>query len=313
MRDIAVNIGCSKSQAGLWRKRFFDGESLERRSGSGRPEKLTARESRQVVLKAKRDPPITCNEIREEISREDVCLSTITRAIHTHGELDSYWQTNKVMISKVNQEKRVKWCKDHLHWTVEDWRKVVFSDESPFVLRFNGRRRVWRRHNERYHVKALKGQFKNDTKINVWGCFCAHGVGRLHLIEGIMDSKVYVKILDNALRPSVKALFGRKPYIFHQDNDSKHKSKFTMEYIEDVGLPYLVWPPQSPDLCPLENLWSILDQRFEMRKPKNAADLFQDLTKEWVGLDKDLLTKLVDSMPERIDAVIRAKGLPTHF
>ncbi len=50
-----------------------------------------------------------------------------------------------------------------------------------------------------------------------------------------------------------------------------------------------------------------------MRKPKNAADLFQDLTKEWVGLDKDLLTKLVDSMPERIDAVIRAKGLPTHF
>jgi ketohexokinase/beta-glucosidase len=312
-REIAKKIGCAKSQVGKWKHRFLAGESLRRRPGSGRPRKLTVMESRETVLKAKRDHLITTREIRQELGREDVCLSTINRAIHRHGELKSYWQTNKVFISEVNQKKRVKWCKDHLHWTSEDWNKVMFSDESPYVLRFNGRRRVWRRHNERYHIKALKGLFKNDLKINVWGCFCAHGVGRLHRIEGIMDSKVYIKILDNELRPSVKALFRRKPYIFHQDNDSKHKSKLTMQYLEDSDIPYHPWPPQSPDLCPLENLWSILDFRCKRRMPKNAETLFNNLAKEWGSLDKELLQNLVDSMPRRLEAVIKAKGLPTHY
>ena len=229
------------------------------------------------------------------------------------GELSSHWQTTKPFISKKNQEKRLKWCKEHLEWTAEDWNRVLWSDESPFVLRFNGRRRVWRRQNERYHVKALKGSFKNDLKLNVWGCFCAKGVGRLHHIKGVMDSKVYIKILDNELKSSAKALFKRKPFIFQQDNDPKHKSKLTMEYLEDSGINVMDWPAQSPDLNPIENLWSILDQKCKNRKPKNLEDLFQELLKAWNELEVDLLQRLVNSMPDRINAVIKAKGLPTHY
>ncbi len=312
-RDIAKKMGCSKTTVHRWKTRFRAGQSLERVSGTGKSRKLTKLERRDIVLKAKREPLITAREMREEIGREDVCISTILRPIHEDGELDSYWQTNKVMISLVNQKKRVKWCREHLHWTQADWNKVIFTDESPYVLRFNGRRRVWRRHNERYHVKALKGQYKNDTKINVWGCFCAHGVGRFHLIEGIMDSKVYIKILDCEFRPSAKALFKRKPYFFQQDNDSKHKSKATMDFIDDWDLPYIAWPAQSPDLNPIENLWSILDQKCRSRKPKNAQALFDMLAEEWRCLDVTLLQDLVDSMPWRLEAVIAAKGLPTHY
>ena len=63
-----------------------------------------------------------------------------------------------------------------------------------------------------------------------------------------MDSKVYIKILDNDLKDSVKALFKKKPYIFQQDNDPKHKSKQTMEYLEDCGITVMDWPAQSPNL-----------------------------------------------------------------
>jgi hypothetical protein len=313
LRVIAKKLGCSFSTAALWKNRFRAGNGPKRLSGTGKSRKLSILERRDILLKVKRDPHITAHDIRQEIGRPDVCINTILRPIHEDRVLGSYWQTNKIMISLINQKKRVRWCRDHLHWTKADWNKVVFTDESPYVLRYNGRKRVWRRHNERYHVKALKGQFKNDIKINVWGCFCANGVGKFCLIEGIMDSKIYIKILDNELRPSVAALFKRKPYLFQQDNDSKHKSKATIDFIEDRELPYVPWPAQSPDLNPIENLWSILDQKCQSRKPKNAATLFDVLAEEWARLDVKILQNLVDSMPRRLEAVIAAKGLPTHY
>ena len=230
-----------------------------------------------------------------------------------HGELRSYWKTKKLLISPINQAKRVKWCKEHLHWTSEDWNKVMWSDESPFVLLFNGRRRVWRRHNERYKPTSITGTVKSDTKIMVWGCFCAAGVGNLACIKGIMDSKVYIKILDNELKPSLKKYFRRKPYIFQQDNDPKHKSKLTSEYLEDHAIPVMPWPPQSPDLNPIENLWSILDFQCRGRRPKTAQDLFESLQQAWNSISVEKLQKLVDSMPKRLKAVIAAKGLQTNY
>jgi hypothetical protein len=200
-----------------------------------------------------------------------------------------------------------------LDWTAEDWGRVVWTDESPFVLRFNGRQRVWRRSNERYKVTAMKGTLKHDLKINVWGCFCAHGVGLLHLIPGIMDTKVYIKILDNSLRDSIKTLFKRRPYILQQDNDPKHKSKATMQYIQDARIDLMDWPPQSPDLNPIENLWSILDQKCKGRMPTDAATLYEDLNNAWKELDVDILKNLVESMPKRVAAVCKAKGLPSKY
>ena len=313
IRDISKKIGAARETVRRVVSRFRAGKALDRVPGTGKARKLTDTERRDIVLFAKRCPTITARELRSEVGREDVCINTILRPIHEDGELDSYWQTKKPFISKKNQVKRLKWCQEHANWTSNEWNRVLWSDESPFVLRYNGRQRVWRRHNERYSVKALKGSFKQDSKINVWGCFCAHGVGRLHRIVGIMDSKVYIKILDNDLKDSVKALFKKKPYIFQQDNDPKHKSKQTMEYLEDCGITVMDWPAQSPDLNPIENLWSILDKRCKNRKPESVEILFQDLQKAWEELPGDLLQKLVDSMPARISAVINAKGLPTHF
>ena len=73
------------------------------------------------------------------------------------------------------------------------------------------------------------------------------------------------------------------------------------------------WPAQSPDLNPIENLWSILDKHLSNRKPKIESELFELLRNKWEQLDMSILRKLVDSMPDRCRAVIANKGFPTKY
>lgn len=70
------------------------------------------------------------------------------------------------------------------------------------------------------------------------------------------------------------------------------------------------WPAQSPDLNPIENLWSHLESRIRARatKPKNRRELASFLKEEWEQINSNFTSKLVNSMPRRIAEVIRAKG-----
>jgi len=68
---------------------------------------------------------------------------------------------------KKNRKLRLEWAKKYVNWNIEQWNNVLWSDESPFLLRYVGRTRVWRLPNERYKDFRLKGTVKHDIKINV--------------------------------------------------------------------------------------------------------------------------------------------------
>jgi len=126
----------------------------------------------------------------------------------------------------------------------------------------------------------------------VWGAFSAHAVGHLHRVMGIMDGPMYRQILIHHLCPSAAVLFPDGNYIFQQDNDPKHKCNIVMQYIANANIPTMAWPAQSPDLNPIENLWSILDRRLKARRPRNEAELMLILQKGWQELDVELLQSL---------------------
>ena len=86
---------------------------------------------------------------------------------------------------------------------------------------------------QRYNKKNLKPSVKHgDGNIMVWACFSSAGAGNICIIDGIMNSEVYCRILDTHLALSVKK-FKLKNYIFQQDNDPKHTSKYTRDYLSD--------------------------------------------------------------------------------
>ena len=114
--------------------------------------------------------------------------------------------------------------------------------------------------------------------------------------------------------PSAQNLFGDRYWALQQDNDPKHTARRIQQFIRQRGIHLLPYCPfQSPDLNPIENLWSILDSNLKDRRPQSKAELFQVLQEGWNRHDVDLLRRLVECMPRRIQAVIDSNGYMTKY
>lgn len=287
-------------------------ETVKRKPGTGfQNKKTTPREDRRIVREGKRD----CFLSRAQIARAtgvNVSRWTISRRLRAAG-YHSYWAARKPYISPRNRVRRLAWANQHQNWTVRQWKKVLWSDESPFVLQYRGRKRVWRLHNERYRVRCMQATIKYDKKINVWGCFAYGGVGHLYRVKGILVKEKYLRILKLHMRPSARNLFGRRRFIFQHDNDPKHTAHIVRDHLARRTFQTMQWPAQSPDINPIENLWSELDRTLSTRKPRNEDELFHILQQGWQALSARYIHHLIRSMPRRCQAVIRSGGMPTSY
>lgn len=142
----------------------------------------------------------------------------------------------------------------------------------------------------------------------VWGSMAWGGCGEMEFIDGIMTKEVYVEILKRNLQASARKLQLSRNFIFQQDGDPKHTSKLVTEWLNKNKVKVLEWVAQSPDLNPIEHLWAILKIKVREQNPTNLSDLKRIITEEWNKINPKHFQNLVESMPKRCQAVIRAKG-----
>lgn len=317
VRQIAETIGIPKSTVFCIVDRFGKTRSLKNKSKSGRPAKLSETVKRNIMRQIKKNPKISATKMAEELNNTSsisVCAQTVRNAIKSNG-FNSRIARKKFFVSKINKEKRIQFAKTYVGNPADFWSNWIFTDESKYnISGADGNQRVWREVNKELDPKNMIGTVKHGGgNIMVWGCMSAHGVGKLHFVEGNMDQYQYIEILKKNLHSSADKMGLSGNFVFQQDNDPKHSAMNTKLWLLYNTPKYVKTPPQSPDLNPIEHLWEELDRRIRKRVIRNRNDLKTALQEEWNNIPSNVTKNLVDSMPRRLNAVIKAKGYPTKY
>lgn len=215
-------------------KRFKETASFEDRYGRGRNGILSEEDCRALYLNCLRNRrkalPLLVAEFN--IGREfQISLTTARRYLKTFGLIGRV-AAKKPLLRPQNVRKRLVWALKHRRWTLEQWYKVLFTDETKTELYGSKRRtHVRRRCGERYLRACIQSTVKHGGgSVMAWGGMSAHGLTPLKRIVGIMDKKYYHGILQRQVIPGGLKLIGNG-FVFQEDNDPKHASKYCRNYI----------------------------------------------------------------------------------
>ena len=118
-----------------------------------------------------------------------------------------------------------------------------------------------------------------------------------------MTSDRYIQVLQVYLIDGHLS-FNANRDVFQQDNASCHTARITKSFIASKNIPVLEWPANSPDLNPIENIWSILKKNIEMRGAKSKEELVSIILEEWNKIDIEITQKVIGSMSKRVAQVI---------
>lgn len=228
-----------------------------------------------------------------------------------HGRISR----KRPFISPRNAKKRLLFAREYLNRPIDFWNHIIFSDESKFEVYSHRRRRYcWRKTGEAFQSSLVTPTVKHGGgSVLVWGCFGASGMGNLVVIDGIFTGERYVHLLREHLMASATKLNLQGSFIFQQDNDPKHTSKVAKRFFEENNIQLLPWPPQSPDLNPIEHIWDHLDRNIPVHLRNNKPKFKEALFRVWNSTDQQTITKLIHSMPQRLQAVVRARGYQTNY
>ncbi|XP_077516601.1 uncharacterized protein LOC144127466 [Amblyomma americanum] len=108
----------------------------------GRPPATTPDEDLAIVAAVSCELTLSLAEVRNELGPR-VSLSTNRRRLNEAG-LRSRVACQRPWLSQRHKQQRLEFTREHISWGPEEWRLVIFSDESTFVSRWDQQQRVWR-------------------------------------------------------------------------------------------------------------------------------------------------------------------------
>jgi len=288
----------------------------------GGPPKLNDRAKRllaRTVLTGETRSAVELAQVARAHYGIEISSRTALRLLHEQG-LKVRHTIRKPRLTAAHKRSRLEFARAHNYWTVNDWKQVIFSDEtviSAFPEGSHGL--VWTKTADpldpRLIVPVVQG---GGARIMVWGCISKYGFHDLICFKDTVDAARYVEVLEEYLLPVVQQYFLRQPCIFQQDGASIHTARLTQEFFQAQDLQVLEWPPHSPDLNIIEHVWHYL--KVELGKWLRATskkDLWekvqQILPTMWSPEMTEKMNDLYESLPRRMKVIIAARGGHTKY
>ena len=217
----------------------------------------------------------------------------------------------KPFLKEAHMEKRLQFAKAHRNWIIEQWKQVVWTDESSVEIGKDIlQKKVWRLPQEKYDKDCLKPSFKSGrTSFMVWGAICGRNKSELVFLP--KDRRTSQDFVDLVYKPVLLGFLQSNPgSVLMEDNASIHTAKAAKEWRDLNGVEKIEWPAQSPDPNPIENVWSEMKRRFhqDWSRLKGQKTNEEMLVDAWNSITVEYLDKTVSSMPSRMKKVIAAKG-----
>ena len=133
----------------------------------------------------------------------------------------SYFAAHKPKLSEENKKRRLRWAKERVNWTTEQWNSVVWLDEFRFTVEgYGGGTRVFRKVGERYQPQHIVPTTKwGKGSVMIWSCFWAGGFGPLVFIDSSVDQDAYFNILSQKFLPWFVKLCDKydKDFVFQEN------------------------------------------------------------------------------------------------
>ncbi len=189
------------------------------------------------------------------------------------------------------------------------------QNESRFLLRrSDGRVRIWHKEHESMDPSCLVSTVQAaGGGVMVWGIFSWHTLGPLVPIEHCLNATAYLIIVADHVHPFMTTVYPSSDgYRMHHVTKLKSSQtgflNMTMSSLYSKGL-------QSPDINPIEHLWDVVEREICIMdvQPTNLHQLRDAIRSIWTKISEECFLHLVESIPRRIKAVLKAKGGPTRY
>jgi ketohexokinase/beta-glucosidase len=274
----------------------------------GQPPKLSEEDVDNIIdfiTSSKRTRRLSYTKVIQELELP-VGATALARALRKRGYTRCK-ALRKPPLSEKNKRVRLAWALEHVNWTVEQWNRILWSDETWVHSGYHTRIWVTRKAEEELVETCLRISRPKKRGWMFWATFHGQNKGPCLFWEkewGTINAERYceriVPIIDGYLR----LVQQQNSWVqLMQDGAPGYSGKETIKELHERGIYPISWPAFSPDLNPIETLWNWMKDWIQERYPEDDDLSYDDLRSvvraSWDAVPETFLKDLIDTMQAR--------------
>jgi transposase len=299
---IAKQLKCTQAEVSKVLNKYKEHDTIEDLPKSGRPPLLEISPSKDNIVanSIRNSRKSTSRTLKNDVEMEfkmEISCSTIRRIRKMLGFRPVHYRRRPKIMSGAAKQRRLHYCLDNLD---NDWKNLIFTDESMFVLT-DEHEVVWKRPGSPAIERPTE---EYPAKVMIWGGIWWEGRTKLCFIEGTVDADKYQDILMRYLvRPH---LIDQMEVL--QDGAKPHTAGSTWEFIDEQGIDMVQNPAYSPELNAIEKVWGWIKHEVNKQNIQTMDELKQWIEHYWDNIPQATIQQFIRHNTTVVNDIIVAEG-----